>query len=160
MSHLEWGKIITVFISCAIKPGLAGIPAAVFAFHFTFLETFIVGSLGGVTGIFVFTYLIDGILILMDRLMVKYFPNRKKNTIKFTRTNRFIVKTKKNFGIIGIAIISPPFLSFPLGIFLALKFFGHKGKVISSMCVSLLVWNALLFFIYHAFYDSLHRLFT
>ncbi|MFL5753947.1 MAG: hypothetical protein ACJ76F_11110 [Bacteroidia bacterium] len=157
---MEWGKIIAVFISCAIKPGLAGIPTAVFAFKFTFLQTLIISSSGGITGTLIFSYLIDGIFKMITRFQDKHFPNRNRNKKIFTKTNRIIVKAKRSFGIVGISIISPPFLSIPFGVFLALRFFGHRGKIILCMCISVVVWTILLYFFYHSFYASFVSMFS
>src|ERR1700741_5148196 len=109
MFGLEWGKIIAVFLSCAIKPGLAGIPTAVFAFKLTFLETLFIGASGGITGTIVFSFLIDWIFKGITRFQDKHFPNRNKNKKTFTKTKRIIVRAKRSFGIVGVAIISPPF---------------------------------------------------
>src|ERR1700741_678967 len=117
MTDLDWGKIITVFVSCALKPGIAGIPAAVFAFRFSFLEALLICSSGGIFGTIVFSYLIGGILKWVNIFLDKHFPNRNKNKKIFNRKNRFIIRSKKTFGIIGIAIISPVLLSIPLGVF-------------------------------------------
>lgn len=157
MFGLPWGKIIAVFLSCAIKPGLAGVPTAV-ACKFTFLQTLAIGGSGGITGTFIFSYLIGGIFKMITRFQDKHFPNRNKNKKIFTKTNRIIVKAKKNFGIVGVSIISPPFLSIPLGVFLALRFFGHRGKVILCMCISVVAWTVVLYFFYHSFYASFVKL--
>ncbi|MCD6068579.1 MAG: hypothetical protein K0S33_3405 [Bacteroidetes bacterium] len=159
MSHLDWGSILTVLISCAIKPGLAGIPAAVFVFNFSFLETLIVCSSGSLIGVFVFTYLIEGILKLVNRVLDKRFPNRNRNKKNFTWKNRFIIKAKRNFGIIGVSAITPVFLSYPLGIFLAIRFFGDHRKTLIWMSVSSVAWTVVLYFIFHFFHASLQRFF-
>ncbi|HEY1040427.1 MAG TPA: hypothetical protein VGF30_13520 [Bacteroidia bacterium] len=156
---LDWGKVITVFISCALKPGLAGIPAAVFAFRFSFLEALLICSSGGITGTIVFSYLIGGIMKGVNILMDKYFPGRNKNKKVFTKTNRFIIRAKR-VGIIGIAAISPLLLSIPLGVFLALRFFDDRKKTIIWMSVSVVFWTVVLYLVFHFFSSTFERFFS
>jgi hypothetical protein len=158
MSSAEWGQIISAFIACAIKPGLVGIPTTVFIFHFSFLQTFLVGGIAGIFGSIVFGFLSEEALILYDRAMNKFFPARKKK--RFTRMNRFIIKAQKHFGLTGIAILTPLILSFPLGSFLAIRFFGNRNKTILYLSVSSVIWTILLYFIYNGFYDKLKAFFT
>jgi hypothetical protein len=153
MGSPEWGQIISVFIASTIKLGLVGTPLAA-AFKFSFLKTLLVCGTGGITGSFAFGYLSEEILILWSRLMKKLFPNRKKPKI-FTKTNRLIVRTKKYFGIIGIAAISPLFLSIPLGSFVAIRFFKDRHKTVLYMSISSVVWVIILYFFYNGAFDAI-----
>jgi hypothetical protein len=143
---VTWSEFFAVFIASALKPGIAGIPSAVLVFGFNFFETFIICSLGGITGSFIFSYLIDAVLKLFNSLLLKFFPERNKNKKKFTKVNRFIIATKKKFGIIGVSIISPLFLSIPLGVFLCLKFFGDRKKIFLWMSIFVMFWTTVLYF--------------
>lgn len=170
MTDLNWGEIITVFVSCAVKLGLVGVPAAVFAFRFSFLETLIVCSSGGIFGTIVFTYLIDVIIKGFDLIFNKYllgrltrkitvfldkrFPNRNKTKKIFSKKNRFIIRAKRSFGLVGIAIITPVILSIPLGVFLALRFFKDKKKIIFWMSLSVVFWTIVLYLIFHFFHST------
>ncbi|MDP2385236.1 MAG: hypothetical protein Q8M29_02585 [Bacteroidota bacterium] len=176
MIDLEWGKIITVFVLSAVKLGLAGAPAAVFAFKFSFLETLVICSSGGIFGVFVFTYLIDGILKGLNLVFNKYlkgritrritifldkhFPGRNKRKTTFNRKNRFIIRAKRNFGLIGIAIISPVILSIPLGVFLAIRFFKDKKKIILWMSASVVFWTVVLYMLFHFFHSTFEGYFS
>lgn len=155
----DWGEIITVFIACAIKPGIAGIPAAVFIFGFNFFEAMVVCSTGGIAGVVISSFLIDAILKKITTLINRYYPERNKEKKKFTKTNRFIVKVKKNFGVIGVSAVAPLLLSLPLGVFLCLKFFGDRSKIIFWMSVSILFWTILLFFCFSHFRNTLEKFF-
>ncbi len=145
MINLEWGEIVTVFFASAVKLGIAGVPSAIL-FGFNFLDAFIVCSAGGIFGTIVYTYLIDIIMKGVSFLMDKIRPNRNANKKKFTKSNRFVIKVKKKFGIIGVCAISPLFLSIPLGVFLCLKFFGHKKLIMMWMSVFVMFWTILLYF--------------
>lgn len=159
MTDLDWGKIIAVFISCAIKPGIGGIPAAVLA-GFSFWEALIICSSGGIFGIVFFSYLIGAIIKWTGILLDKYFPNRGKKKKVFSRKTRFIIRAKRSFGILGISIITPLVLSIPLGIFLALRFFGDRRKIIIWMSAAMIFWTAALYLLYSVFQSSLINLFS
>ncbi len=157
MDSPEWGKIISVFIACTLKLGIVGLPMAA-AFKFSFLKTLLVCSSGGICGSFVFGYLSEEIIILWDKVMKRFFPNKKKAKA-FTRTNRMIVRIKKKFGIIGIAFISPLFLSIPLGSFVAVHFFRDRLKTALYISISSIAWTIILYFVYNGFYDKMKHFF-
>lgn len=154
----EWGKVITAFIACAIKPGLVGLPTTVFAFHFSFLQTLLVSGTAGICGSIVFGFVSDEALKLYERWMKKIFPDRKKPK-RFTRMNRFVIKAKKYFGIPGIAVLAPLILSIPLGSFLAIRFFRNRHRTIIWMSIASVAWTIILYFVYNGFYESLSKLF-
>src|SRR5438067_88197 len=135
----EWSKIISAFIACAIKPGLVGLPTTVFAFHFSFLKTLLIGGSAGICGSFVFGFLSDEMIRLYHWVLCKYFPKHDKR--KFTKGNRRIIKIKHYFGITGIAVLAPLIMSIPLGSFLAIRFFGHRNKTILYMSISSVCWT-------------------
>ncbi len=140
--ELEWGKIIAAFISIALKP-LVGVPFAL-GFGFSIWETLLIGSLGGILGTVLFTFVTEALLKLYMRLLNTLFPNRIKRN--FTWFNRFVVRIKKTFGLIGIAFIAPPLMSIPVGVFLGVRFFGDRLKVITWMSLSVVAWIPVLYY--------------
>lgn len=137
-------KIISVFLLSAVKFGIGGVPAAVFA-NFPFFKAMLITISGGITGVVVFTYLSDWITHkLKDKVA-------KKNKKKFTLTNKIIVYVKKYFGLIGISIITPLILSIPLGVFIAVRFYHDKNKVIRFMFVSITLWAVVIYYALHTF---------
>jgi hypothetical protein len=157
MGGAEWGQILSVFIACALKPGIVGLPLAA-ALKFSFLKTLIVSGSAGVCGSIVFGFLSEEIVILYEKFMCKFFPNRKKPKV-FTKMNRFLVRVKKYFGITGIAICAPLFLSIPLGSFVAIRFFGDRHKTILYMSIASIGWTVILYFFYHGAFDGIMKLF-
>jgi len=157
MDRPEWGEIISVFIACALKPGVVGLPLAT-ALNFSFWWTLLICGGAGVCGSFVFGYLSEEVVILWRKGLDKFFPNRKPPK-KFTRTSRFLVRVKKYFGIIGIAIISPLFLSIPLGSFVAIRFFGDRHRTVLYMSITSVAWTVILYFFYNGAFDSITALF-
>ena len=101
--------------------------------------------IGGIIGIVLFTYL-GGI---MQDYFVKKFPNQFGK--KFTRSNRFLVRVKRKFGLGGIAVLTPIALSIPVGVLFALALTHDKKKIMISMIMSLLFWATLLFVPYFLF---------
>lgn len=149
---------MSVFFACAIKPGLVGLPLAA-AMKFSFLKTLLVAGGAGVTGSVVFSYLSEELLEWWHKFLDKFFPGRKRAK-RFSRTTRFLVKVKKYFGIIGIAAVSPLFLSIPLGSFFAIRFFGERQKTVVYMSISSLAWTVLLYFFYNGFFDRIMHMLT
>lgn len=137
-------KIISVFLLSAVKFGIGGVPAAVFA-NFPFFKAMLITISGGITGVVIFAYLSDWIT---HKLKDK---GTKKNKKKFTLTNKIIVYAKKYFGLIGIAIITPLILSIPLGVFIAVRFYHDKNKVIRYMFVSITLWAIVIYYALHTF---------
>lgn len=107
-------------------------------FGFTFLETILVTSLGGVLGVFVFFNIGSRIFHFFP---IFFKPINAKGKI-FTKKNKFYVKLIRNYGLFGIAIFSPILISIPIGSFLAARFFeNQKTKALASMCAAVLIWS-------------------
>jgi hypothetical protein len=100
----------------------------------------------------VFTYFLAIIKKWFNKIMKRF---KKENTApkkKFTFMNKLVVKTKRNFGLVGLAILTPGLLSIPLGIFLSLHFFEkHKTKIILYNAISVIVWELVLYFAFTYF---------
>ncbi len=137
-------KIVSVFLLSSVKFGIGGVPAAVFA-NFPFFKAMLITITGGMTGVVVFTYLSDWINNRIKKAI------HKKPKKKFTITNKIIVYVKKYFGLVGLSIITPLILSIPLGVFIAVKFYHDKNKVMRFMFVSIVGWAVILYFVLHTF---------
>ena len=150
MHSYEWSKIITAFLACAYRPALIGLPAEMFAFHFSFLKIFLINSLAGISSSVLFGFLSEEIIVLYEYVLRKVFRKRKKK--KNYKWLRFLIKAKKYFGIGGIAIVSPILLSIPFGTFIAIRFFGNRNKTMLLMSISSVVWTVILYFTYLKFH--------
>lgn len=138
-------KILSIFILSAIKFGIGGVPAAVIA-NFSFFKSMLITVSGGITGVIIFAYLSSW---LTERFKKK--KNLSKPKKKFTLTNKIIVYVKKYFGLIGLSVITPLILSIPLGVFLAVRYYHDKWKVIRYMMASVTFWAVALYFFYNSF---------
>lgn len=137
-------QIISVLGLSASKFIGAPILASV-SYDFTFWQTFAVCTLGGWMGILVFVNLSDQIIKFFNRF------KRKVGGKKFSWTNKLIVKTKMNFGLKGLAIITPSLLSIPLGSFIAMRYFKSKRVVMLHLSISVLLWSGLISGALHIF---------
>jgi type IV secretory pathway VirB3-like protein len=152
MNGAEWGKIVTAFFACAYRPSLIGLPTAMFAFHFPFYKILLISITSSIFSSIVSVYLSKELIMLYEYIISKLYPNKQKKIM--TKTNRFLIKAKHYFGIVGISAISPLVLSIPFGTFIAIRFFGYKNRVrtIVLMSLSAVVWTIILYFIYNKFY--------
>lgn len=101
--------------------------------------------IGGLIGVFFFFYLSSAIMLLISRMAAgsdKKKPSKPKK--KFTWKNKIIVHVKREYGLIGLAAITPVLLSIPLGTFLAARFFRNPRKVILYLSASVVVWSVIV----------------
>lgn len=150
-------KILGIALGCAVKPVIA-IPASVAA-GAEFYQTILGGIIGGCAGIAVYLYSLDYLL----KTYKKYLLNKKHHEIAttpikkkpvFTKRNRMIVRLMQQYGLNGIAVLTP-LLSLPLGVFIAErineKFIQDRKKVLLYLCVSMVIWTFILTGISHLF---------
>ena len=112
---------------------------------FGYVETLLITTIGGVIGVFFFFYLSSFIMAAFSKLTSgKKNSKPKKPKRKFTWKNKLIVHIKREYGLIGLAAITPTFLSIPLGTFLAARYFPDKKKVITYLSASVIVWSVIV----------------
>lgn len=143
MSSQEIWQIILIWLLSMIKFVFGAVPLAL-AFGFSFWKTIAVTCTGGFMGITIFVNLGEYFVKkARERKEKRIAEGRKKRKRVFTRTNKIIVYMKRNFGLIGIAFITPPLLSIPLGSILAVRYFRHKSKyyILTIMYISIVFWS-------------------
>lgn len=62
---------------------------------------------------------------------------------KFTRMNKFVVRIKRRFGIVGVSMYAPLFLSVPIGSIIAAKFYGKDRRTFLLIVLGMVV-NGLI----------------
>lgn len=137
---MDWeltGKYLGIFLVSGIKY-LIGVSAAMASVHSPF-EGFLLCTLGGLFGAVVVTYSGDQLIHYLRQRA------RKKNKPRFTKSNRRLVRIKKYGGVPIIALLSPIFISIPVGCLFALTFENRRNRIILWMLVSLILWGLLLF---------------
>ncbi|NQU53213.1 MAG: hypothetical protein HQ522_11820 [Bacteroidetes bacterium] len=156
MSFVAILKFFNVFILASVK--------YVFSFPYALLigleyeEAIIAVLIGGIAGFFFFYYL-SGVLIRklqnhkicvcnlvpgFVKIRHKTFcktPEKASQKNKFTRKNKMLVNLKAKYGLWGIIITAPIFLSIPLGAFLLNKYYSKKKNVFAYMMISIFGWT-------------------
>jgi hypothetical protein len=128
-------KILSIVGLSTLKHTLGGVPLAA-GYDFDYFEIVGYTALGGMLGMLAFVLLMS----TFSRQFKKWFPAKKKKKI-FSRKNRFIVRIKRNFGLAGIAFLTPWFLSIPVGTIISMSIYRDPKKVIIFQTVSILFWS-------------------
>jgi hypothetical protein len=170
----EFLQIITFILTSSIKFAFAiPFVYLNERYDFTWLQTNLFAILGGMLGVVVFMYCSEGMIYLWDRLRHYYFrkksempspfstpvadveesleirydyiesstPPRRK---VFTPRTRRIVRVWSRYGLIGLAAITPIFLSIPIGTFFITRLERNKRKILFHLFVSIAFWSLLL----------------
>ncbi len=154
-SLLNW---LEVLVLSGIKFVFA--PVLSMGLGFSYIQTIIITSLGGLAGVYFFYYLSETMVKFYNKSIYPYFSLKKKHKpidfgipVKsypqkskrsFTFKNKTIVRTRTTFGIRGIAMLTPILLSIPLGAFLVNRYYGHDKKKFVYMGVSVVLWSFLV----------------
>ena len=152
-------QFISAALACTVSLSKIGIPAVIAIYKSNYLLALASSCTGAVFGSIVFTYLFAGILKWWDKLKEGMFTSKHPKKT-FTKFNRRVIRIKHRFGLTGIAILTPIFLSIPIGAFLAERFYKDKKKVIIYLSISAISWCFVLYFIYLFFYDTFRAWFA
>lgn len=162
-----FGKILSLLLLSSIK-FIFAFPIA-YKFHFSFILTFIVTSAGGILGIIFFSYFWEQVIRLYMWFVHSYlyhYPKIRKLLKKFKqffikpknkrqipfKKKRQYVRLKNNWGILGLALLTPIVLSIPLGTFLTVRFYGRNIKTIVLLSTIVVFLSALMSCLTH-FYE-------
>jgi hypothetical protein len=165
-------KIFELFLLATVK--FFYTPIAAFILGLSLFEAMAVTIAGGLFG-FVFFYNLSYFIILSVQYIKphvrKIIPHhvkhryrnwklknetKKLNRKKFTKKNRFIIKTKTTYGKWGIMLLTPVALSIPIGAFLLRKYYFKQPNTlffallvitIEGIILSLIFWLVPLDFI-------------
>ena len=136
----------------------ATFPLVIIQFNFSFIETILWTNVGGIIGIYFFAYLSEKLISWWKRTFRR--KNRKimedEQQVKkiFTRRNRRIVRTKKKYGLIGIALITPFLLSIPVGVFLVVRYYRVSRYKFLYLIAANVIWS-LIYTGFYMFWDEL-----
>lgn len=160
-------KALQIFLLSSVKL-FFGVPWA-YQLGFNFWETVFLTTSGGIAGVFFFFFLSEIINRWWNNNVIPFWKTKcstipfkgifrkKSNAVKpkkkFTRRNKIIIYAKRNWGLIGIAILTPLILSIPLGTFLADRYYKNKQRVLIYLCIAVFVWS-LIFSIFFGFFDK------
>jgi hypothetical protein len=159
MDSTEIWKFISAALACTISLSKIGIPTVIAIYKSNYVLALLSSCTGAVFGSIIFTYLFAGILKWWDKIKEGMFSSKHPKKI-FTKFNRRVIRIKHRFGLTGIAILTPIFLSIPIGAFLAERFYKDKKKVILYLSISAIAWCFILYFLFLFFYESFKSLFA
>jgi hypothetical protein len=161
-----FNKLFFLFLISSVKFVFA-FPLAL-RYDFPFSLTLLVTTSGGVAGVLFFAFLSEKIIVLylwfIHKQLIKFpktehlarsikqrylyvFPKKQKKI--FSNRSKRYVKLKQNFGLGGIAMLTPLILSIPLGTFLAIRFYKRTNKTILTLCMAVLFWSIVFSLIVH-----------
>jgi len=136
----------------------ATFPLVIFQFDFRFMETILWTNVGGIAGIYFFAFLSEKILDWWKRAFHRsnkhIMEDEQQEKKIFTRKNRRIVRIKKSYGLIGIALVTPFLLSIPVGVFLVVRYYNTSKNKFLYLIASNLIWS-LIYTGFYMFWDEL-----
>lgn len=174
----EFVKILLIILLSSVK-FVAGPPFAYFddRYDFTFFETVLYCVIGGMLGVWVFTF-----FSIEIQLVIQWLKKQLKKAVKrpqifskplateenivinynlvpaqsakkvFSPGSRKFVKIWRKYGLFGVAFLTPVVISIPIGTFIANAFEDNKKKIFLYMFLSILFWSLFLtsiFELYH-----------
>ncbi|GAB4291137.1 MAG: hypothetical protein Kow0068_16450 [Marinilabiliales bacterium] len=148
-------ELVLLLIFIAVKFAMS-FPLIAVKYDFGFIQTVLLTSAGGISGVLVFSLVTAVFSKIWDKyykgsmLNIKLsesfrslFPKRNKKKKVFTRRNKIIIKIRKQYGLIGLAMLTPTILSIPLGTFITLRYYPNYIKSIAILCGSVILWSVI-----------------
>jgi len=133
----EFWEILTVMLISSTKHVFG--PPSGYVAGFNMLEVILYTSIGGIAGVFFFMYFAS----TMKKGYLWYLKKRGKTPRKFTKTNRFIVRVKQRFGLYGLAFITPPIISVPIGAVIVATIYKNKVRAFTFLAAGVLFWSVV-----------------
>ena len=147
-------KLLSLAFVSSLK--FAASPIAALGYDLNYIQTFLTTTAGGIFGVLFFFYGAKWITAWITEYKNQLFflfginsrsdvdellPERKRI---FTWKNKLIVLTVRRFGLVGIALLTPPLLSIPVGTLIAARYFRNPRKVVGYLCASVVLWSVIL----------------
>lgn len=121
-------------------------PVTALNIGFSFLQTLLITTVGGMLGVAFFVFLSEGLIKLTERVKAKLRGNKPAPKAKvFSRKNRLIVRIVREYGLLGLAVVTPTILSIPVGTFLATRYFHHdRRRIFKYLFASVIFWSVVI----------------
>ncbi|MCC6701035.1 MAG: hypothetical protein IT221_05910 [Fluviicola sp.] len=127
----------------------------------SFLETYLSCVAGAVFCAIIFYFSAEFFMIRAHKkrkaliAAAKASGQELKKKKKFTKTNKLIVNIKRRFGIVGVSMFAPLFLSVPIGSIISAKFYGKDKRtfllILFGIVVNGAITTSLAFGAFHLF---------
>lgn len=128
---------VAALASIKVLPGLA----LAMVYKFNSLEIFLSLSIGGIAGITVFTFLGERIRTWLKRR--RKDKNKGKDKSINIRKARRILRIWHKYGLLGIAVLTPPMISPPFGSIISVAFRENRGRILLYMYISVVAWAGI-----------------
>jgi len=135
---VEFWEVLGVMLLSTLKHTLVGVPSG-FAAGFGMLEVILYTAIGGAVGVFFFMYFASS----AKKAYLWFLKKRGVTPRKFTKTNRFIVRVKQRFGLYGLAFITPPLISVPVGAIVVATIYKNKARAFAFLVGGVLFWSVI-----------------
>jgi hypothetical protein len=147
-------KLLSLAFVSSLK--FAASPFLATGYDLNYIQTFLSTTTGGILGVLFFFYASKWITIWIttykNQLFFLFGINRRSEDDEllpekkkiFTWKNKLIVLTVRRFGLIGIALLTPPLFSIPLGTLIAARYFRNPKQVVGYLCASVVLWSVIL----------------
>lgn len=124
---------------------------------FSYSQTLVFTAVGGVAGVWFFYHLSHIIIAIYRRYFthrllpylrsISFFKERfsfKSKKRIFSKRSRSIALIRSRYGLLGIVILTPVFLSIPLGTFLAITYYSKHQHLLAYLAASVVCWTFVL----------------
>jgi len=135
-------EVLSVFAMSMVKFAFAQLMAT--GLGFGFLPTWIISTLGGCTGVFLFYFGSGWFMERAFRRKQRRLAAGKAPKRSFTRANRTIVRVKGSQGLSGLAFLTPVIISIPIGSVLAAKYFRNDRRTLPILLSAVAAWGLVL----------------
>lgn len=107
---------------------------------FSFWQATLVCFIGGCIGVVFFAFFFQKVTDIFR----KYFPKKEKpktENKKESFKDKLVQKARKKYGLVGLAFLTPVFLSIPFGTFITISYYPNKRKTIPYLFISVFLWS-------------------
>lgn len=126
-----------------------------------FLETYLSCIAGAIFCAFIFYFSAEFFMIRAHKKRMAQIAAAKASGVElkrkkaFTRANKLIVWIKRRFGIVGVSMFAPLFLSVPIGTIISAKFYGKDKRtfvlILFGIVMNGAITTSLAFGAFHLF---------
>lgn len=144
--------VVTALSGFKFVPGVL----AALALKMNFWETTFCTGVGGVTGSVFFSYFGNQISLAVAKLRARF--GRRRSGTPVPKPETTVQRVWRKYGLTGVAALTPPFFSPPIGTAIALGFGVPPRRIVAHMAVSFAVWapvsGTLTLFDYRAAWNA------